>query len=449
MNGLLYDTRKAGFLLFFIALITRLPILLFFDNNRISPDGTGYHNIAVNLVKGNGFSNQQEEPYEKCYFREPGYPLFLAGIYSIVNIFHPVQYIDKYDNNLHKPGDYYPEIVAAKLVQIVLDSISIILLFFILFKISNKKIAFLTALITGLFFNLAYSSVFILRESLVVFFLMILNYFFIKYIFNKKKYLWSILIGITIGLLILVFKIHVTILPVLFVLMLIHSKKLRESILHTSVITIIAIVIILPHCINVYRYYPDIRVFKTFGTSFTHEMSKYANAILKVEYYGILTKEEGNALLEWNKNSEEQFNKSFNGFYIAKTDSLNSLVNETLVSKRKFEILLTNFRKSFFLTKFGYESGKNLLNSYGLIILIPLVIYPTLVGFMGIIGLLFFWKQYLIYFLPFIVYLTLFWLLGSEYRRMIILQPFLIFFGLLFLNKIRGIKGIPNKEIAV
>lgn len=446
MNSWKLSTGKATFLLFIIALIVRLSILLFFDNNRISPDGTGYHRIAVNIVKGNGFSNQEKYPFEKCYFREPGYPVFLAGIYSIVNIFHPVQYIDNYDNITYEPGKYYPEIVSAKLVQIVIDSISVVLLFLILLKISDEKIAFLTALLTGLFFNLAFSNVFILRESLAMFLLMILNYFYIKYLFFNNKYFWLILIGIIIGFLILVFKVHVAILPVLFVLMLFHSKNFKESILHISFVTIIVIAVTLPHCISVYRFYPDIRIFKTFGTTFTYEMKEYTNAISKMEYYGIVTKEEGNSLQEWNKNSEEQFENSFNGFYLAKADSLNSLVNEPLVSKRKFEIFITNFRKSFFLTKFGYESGKNLINTYGIIVLIPLVILPALVGIMGIIGLLFFWKQYLIYFLPFIVYLALYWLLGTEYRRMIILQPFLIFFGLLFINKIKGIIRIYNTK---
>jgi 4-amino-4-deoxy-L-arabinose transferase-like glycosyltransferase len=442
MNRWLSDTRKAAFILFFIAVIIRFSILLFIDNNRVSPDETGYHRIAVNLVKGNGLSNQEKYPFEKCYFREPGYPFFLAGIYSVVNIFHPVQYIDNYDIITCKLGVNHPEILAARMVQALVDSISIVLLFLILLKVSDEKIAFLTALITGLFFNLAYSSVFLLRESIVVFLLLILNYFFIRYLLGKKKYLWLILIGIIIGLLILVFQTHIAILPIFFVLLLFHKKKLRESVLHVSFVTTIAIVVILPHCISVYRFYPDIRIFKTFGTSFTYEMNAYANAISKMEYYGILKKEQGNALQGWNKSSEEQFKNSFNGFYLSKADSLNSLVKEPIVSKRKLKTLLTNFRKSFFLTKLGHESGKSLLVTHGPEILIPLVVFPVLLGILGIIGLLFFWKQYLIFFLPFVVYLSLFCLLGSEYRRMIILQPFLIFFGLLFINKIKGVISI-------
>jgi 4-amino-4-deoxy-L-arabinose transferase-like glycosyltransferase len=442
MNSLSFSPGKAAFILFLIALIVRSSILLFFDNNQFSPDETGYHRIAVNIVKGNGLSNQEQYPFEKCYFREPGYPFFLAGIYSVVNIFHPVKYIDHYDINTCKLGVNHPEIVTARLVQAVMDSVSIVLLFLIILKVSDEKIAFRTALITGLFFNLAYSSVFLLRESLVVFLLLILNYFFIRYLFSKEKHLWLILIGIVIGLLTLVFQIHIAILPVLFVLMLFHNKKVKEAILQTSFVTIIAIAVILPHCMSVYRFYPDIRIFKTIGTSFTYEMNEYANAISKMEYYGVLTKEQGNALQDWNNSSAEQFKNSFNGFYLAKADSLNSVVNEPLVSKRKVRTLITNFRKSFFLTKLGHESGKDLIVTHGPQILIPLIILPVLVGILGIVGLLFFWKQYLICFLPFIVYLALFWLLGSEYRRMIILQPYLIFFGLLFISKIKGVISI-------
>lgn len=442
MNNLFKRPQKAAFILFVIALLIRLSILIFFDNNTIEPDGTGYHRIAVNLVKGHNFSNQEAEPYEKSYFREPGYPFFLAGIYSIINIFHPVQYIKNFNIETYKLDKYYPEIIAAKTVQIFLDSFGIVLLFLILMEISNIKIAFLTGLLTATFFNLAFYNVYILRETLVVFLLLGLNFFYVKYILKENMHLWLLLIGITIGLLILVFKVHIFILPVLFVLMFLRSKSLKKSILHASIVTIVTIVIILPHNINVYRFYPDVRVFKTLGNSYTYEMGKYTLAIVKSEYYGILTHEEGSALQDWNNNSKEQFKKTFNGYYLAKADSLNSLVKESLVAKRKIEIYFTNFRKSFFLTKTGNYSGKELINNYGYLILIPLVILPVLIGIFGIIGLLYYWRTYLFYLLPFLVYLSLFWILGDEYRRMIILQPFLIFFGVLLLNKILEYKGI-------
>ncbi|MCK5131573.1 MAG: hypothetical protein KAR40_05415, partial [Candidatus Sabulitectum sp.] len=51
----------------------------------------------------------------------------------------------------------------------------------------------------------------------------------------------------------------------------------------------------------------------------------------------------------------------------------------------------------------------------------------SLVVGLGLLGLFVFWKKYVLYFLPFITYGSLFWLLGSEYRRMIIMQPYYVF----------------------
>jgi len=443
MKNLIKTPRNIAFSLFVIALMVRVTILICFDHNKIHGDSLSYHGITVNLVNGNGYSVQKEEPYEKWYFREPGYPVFLAGIYSVVNIFHPVQYIEGWNKETWQLDKYYPEIIVAKTIQVILDSISIVLLFFILLKIANLKIAFLTALLTSLFFNLAFTSVYILRETLVIFFLLVLNTFYLKYIFDKHKYFWLLLMGISVGLLILIFQVHVVIFPVLFILILIHTKKFTKSVFHTSFATIVAIFITLPFSLHVYSHYPDIGIFKTFGTSYTHELHKYTNANRKLEYYGILTQDEMKARrAEWRKNSTEQFQKSFNGYYSTKADSLNSLApSEPFISKRKVDKFIRNFRKSFFLTQIGFYGGFEIIEKYGYIILVPLVIFPGLIGVLGIIGLLFYWKRYVKYFLPFLVYLSIFWIIGDSYRRLIIFQPFLIFFALLFINRILEARG--------
>ncbi len=440
------NSRNATIFLFFISLIIRILILVAWDNNTISPDGIGYHTIAVNLVKGNGFSAQEKVPFEKYYFREPGYPVFLAGIYSIVNLFHPIQYIEKYDNKNYTLDKYYPEVVVAKIIQIILDSFGIILLFLIIMRISNIKTAFFTAFFTAIFFNLAFHSVFILRETLVMFLLLVLNFFYLKYIFEKNKIRWLLLMGTSIGLLIHIFQIHIFILPILFVLILLQSRNIKKSVIHTTIVALVTILITLPFSINVYKFYPDVRIFKTFGCSLTYELGRYTNAINKLQYYGIITTKEARNLQEWNKSSKEQFEKSFNGTYLSKVDSINLLVKEPLVSKRLMKMGFISFKKSFFHTKIGTYGGKEIINNNGYLIVIPLLIIPVLIGILGILGVLFYWKKYLIYFLPFIFYVSFFILLGSEYRRMIILQPFLIFFGLLFLNKIRKITMIHYKN---
>jgi len=437
MNNLFKTPRNIAFLLFLIALLVRLSILLFFDHNTIAPDSTSYHALAVNIAKGNGMSKQKQEPYEKWYFREPGYPYFLAGIYACVNIFHDINFIDRdvYDSKSGKLNKVYPEIIAAKIVQIILDSLGIVILFLILLKVSGFKIAFLTAMLTALYFNLAFHSIYIMRESLTMFMLILLNWLFIKLFFTgKDKLFYLITIGLTIGILILVFQAHVILLPVFFVLMLLYYLNFRKALYKSIIVALFSGLMVLPHLITVYRLYPDIRIIKTFGCSFTYELRAYTGAVFRGTYYDVIPKD--HTMHEWGRNSKEQFDKSFSGYYRSKTDSLNALNSESIISKRKIKNLFKSIHKSFFLTKIGQKSGWGLLNKYGYIIAIPLVIIPALIGVLGLLGLIVYWKKYLIFFFPFITYLLLFYILGDEYRRMIILQPYLIFFGLLFINRI-------------
>ena len=62
-----------GFRLF---LASRLP-------NDDDDDGRFYAQIADNLLDHHGYSGEQEEPYVPTYVRVPGYPLFLAAVYSL------------------------------------------------------------------------------------------------------------------------------------------------------------------------------------------------------------------------------------------------------------------------------------------------------------------------------------------------------------------------------
>lgn len=439
--------KRYALVLFVVALITRLSILILFDHNRVPPDGTIYHRIAVNLVRGNGFSNQEQPPFEKFYFREPGYPFFLAGVYSLVNLAVPVQYIETDRMENHKLDSIHPEIVAAKTVQILLDSLGMVLLFFILLKISNLKIAFLSVLVTALFFNLAFHSILILRESLIVFLLLVLNYFYIEYVQSDRKPFRLMMMGTTIGLLILLFQVHAVIIPILFVLMIFKSKSLKTSVIHISLTALFAILVTLPHLLNVYMFYPDIRIVKTFGSSFTHELIKYDKAVTLLYLNQLISEEEAYQMRDWSKPSRIQFERSFNGYYTQKADEFKVRVSKVKNNtsngfQRRIRSYLDKLRKSIFLTKLTYFSGSSLVKSYGFLILIPLVIFPVLIGCAGILGLLLTGRRVLVYLLPFISYLLLFWLLGSEYRRMIVLQPFLIFFGILLFDKVLTRLGI-------
>ncbi len=64
------------------ALGFRLFLALSLPNDD-DDDGRYYAQIARNLLDHRGYSGEEEEPFVPTYVRVPGYPLFLAGIYSV------------------------------------------------------------------------------------------------------------------------------------------------------------------------------------------------------------------------------------------------------------------------------------------------------------------------------------------------------------------------------
>lgn len=77
------------FILFLVGLIVVAKIgsaaVLYVKNISPSPiqDPLEYHNLAANMLAGNGFSISQNPPYFKDLFRTPLYPLFLYGAFLI------------------------------------------------------------------------------------------------------------------------------------------------------------------------------------------------------------------------------------------------------------------------------------------------------------------------------------------------------------------------------
>src|ERR1041384_1632494 len=65
-----------------VALGFRLFLALHLPNDD-DDDGRFYSQIARNLIDHRGYSGETEEPFVPTYVRVPGYPLVLAGVYSI------------------------------------------------------------------------------------------------------------------------------------------------------------------------------------------------------------------------------------------------------------------------------------------------------------------------------------------------------------------------------
>src|SRR5687767_6769376 len=49
-------------------------------------DGKVYSQIARNILEQGSYSHATEPPYEPSLIRLPGYPLFIAGVYSVFGL---------------------------------------------------------------------------------------------------------------------------------------------------------------------------------------------------------------------------------------------------------------------------------------------------------------------------------------------------------------------------
>lgn len=145
---------------FVLALGVRLLFFTMFlrDNPmQLAYDSAHYHNVAVSMVQGKGFTNQQGEPY---FYRVPGYPLFLAGCYKIFGI---------------NPSK-------ALLVQIVLASLIPILLFLLTLVCfpAHILLAKIVSVVSAFHVGLLIFSGLVMTETLfMIMFLLFLILFFV------------------------------------------------------------------------------------------------------------------------------------------------------------------------------------------------------------------------------------------------------------------------------
>ncbi|HSE16051.1 MAG TPA: glycosyltransferase family 39 protein [Pyrinomonadaceae bacterium] len=110
--------------LFLLALSFRLFIAVRLANDE-PDDGRVYSQIARNVLEQHIYSHDAQAPYTPSIIRLPGYPLFLVGIYALFG----------HGNN-----------TAVRLVQAVLDTITCLLVAWVVFEWSRKHWAAMMAL---------------------------------------------------------------------------------------------------------------------------------------------------------------------------------------------------------------------------------------------------------------------------------------------------------------
>lgn len=180
---------------FYFVLLFSLVISLFLAFGIGHPayemaDAYGYDKLGFNLSIGKGFVDEENRP---TMGREPAYPFFLAGIYSVAGHNHS----------------------AVRFVQIILFLLTVIFTYKTAKIVFNEEIAGCAMIMTAFFPTLVNYPAYILSETLFIFLLSLFVFFCIK-LYLSNKLIYYFLSGITLGILILCKSITLFFIPVLF-----------------------------------------------------------------------------------------------------------------------------------------------------------------------------------------------------------------------------------------
>lgn len=425
-DRIINNKRNSLCVLFLLALIMRVSLINMYNKDKIAPDGTGYYGLAHNLSEGNGYILNGE----KYFLREPGYPVFLSLAFHITKLFGYETGTLVFDENF-KILNNVPEIVVAKYIEAILDSFACILFFLLISHILKRKYALLIAIAFCFYYPYAHHVTHILRETLQSFLALAMCYALLQYFkFNSIKFL--IFTGVFWGLLNHTFQANIIFAVSIPIFIWISKKSFKNAIIPSVIVGIVMLITVSPWLIRTYHNYPDVRILKSFGTSLTREYLVYYSSLDKAEYYGLISKGQMDStarvdLVDLTDN--EKFKLSFDGTILKKADSINALINEPLISIRKIKKCSIYFYKAWFPTKILRISTKELIMNRPLLAM--LLIFPVLIiSLFAFVGLVKYYPRFFKINIVFTTYIAVFFLISSEYRRMLPALPYIFLYGM-------------------
>lgn len=454
-NFILSDQRKAIFIIFLTAFSVRILLVTVFFLDYTRRDSIDYHNIAINVALGNGYSLDVTPPHRPYFFREPVYPLFLASIYKIWTLFGEPSYLESnfFEHRQH------PEIMFARYVQALIGALTCVLFFLLLKLVIKNRPAFIIGLLFSFYIPLAAYSAMLMRETVQTLSVLLMAYTFTRFLQAKKPY-WLIWFSISYAISNLTLQITIFVPIFAFLFMLIVFKAPLKSAAYSISMTVIMLLCVSPWLIRTYNFYPDIRIVKNLGMSLTFEQSKYVSSLRKLNEYCVISTDSLGYLFhkEWYNIPEyDKFQKSYSGYFSQKADSLQRLINEPFFAKRKLIKGITNLRLSWIealwvTTKENggiherphstYVKNKNYL-------LLVLSFSGFLFGYLAIPGIFLYFRKIYPILLMFIYFMALYYFIGNEPRRMLPIHPFIFMFSCLAIYHLylKFFKKLANPEI--
>lgn len=218
------------YLILLISLSIRYLFLSYYPIKPITGDAQGYISIANNLLDGKGFVFQTKTERDDGIIypsirRTPFYPIIIAFFIKISN------------NGIH----------LLRLFQVFLDVITTYIIFILGKRLFSEKTGYIAAWIYTFHLPLLSLPTLILTEAITPFFSVIIIYLLIRSFDNYRKYGYSVLLGIAVGLSILIKPTIQLFLPFLFLITFFIFQKNKEKIIQPlSIALIISLIVISP-----------------------------------------------------------------------------------------------------------------------------------------------------------------------------------------------------------
>lgn len=208
---------------FVLSIVSRIIFTVLIASNNpnyfYSADTKTYHDLSCNLLKyGTFIIDKADNP---GIFRTPGYPLFLAFVYSIFGI-----------NSL-------PVII----FQIILSSIGCVLLYYMLSRMFDRWVALTGAFLYLLDMPSIYYSNKILSETLFTCIFIAFIFAFTLF-FEKQKYIYIVVSGLLLGIVTLIRP--VTYYLVIFLFVAYFAKQIKKGIGHFIIFTLMYMCVVMP-----------------------------------------------------------------------------------------------------------------------------------------------------------------------------------------------------------
>ena len=186
-----------------------------------------------------------------------------------------------------------------------------------------------------------------LREMLITTLLIGMGYLFLKSATLPKTLWFDISFGLLASALVLTLQAYVFILPFFLVSHFVISKNVKKTLKSVALIGFVFILGVAPWSYRGYLEANNLKAVKTFGISYTYEFKKFHDSNAKAYFINL----DGNGemflkriIQEYEESGKQMFEKSFNGYYIHYTDSLNSVIHSKAL-KSNFENLKYNIHK--------------------------------------------------------------------------------------------------------